>query len=86
MKLVHNLTITLSMVASMIMSMMLIRMVKVKMKMLDDCDSQNMERDAKQFADWGVDYVKVLDISIIIIILTTIIIIAYSIKVTTIDY
>ena len=70
----------------MIMSMMLIGMVKVKMKMGDDCDSQNMERDAKQFADWGVDYVKVLDISIIIIILTTIIIIAYSIKVTTIDY
>ena len=28
----------------------------------DDCDSQNMERDAKQFADWGVDYVKVLPI------------------------
>ena len=25
----------------------------------DDYDSQNMERDAKQFADWGVDYVKV---------------------------
>ena len=55
------------------------------MTMGDDCNSQNMERDAKQFADWGVDYVKVLVI-INIIILTTIIIIAYSIKVTTIDY
>ena len=28
-------------------------------KGVDDYDSQNMERDAKQFADWGVDYVKV---------------------------